>query len=413
MINPEQFFRFGANYFSLLKDIHARGEITDSDLRNLVKRHRQRQPNSPSTNYIVEQLLSLGFLETAPHATASNELTPSVQKILDYLLRAQRLTPFKVLEGYIEALGQLAKDLGAAISSTDASNAVRIMSECHDCIEQIRQYSSDNKESIIRETIFIRSNTNKQSVAERYEIVNRIREKYLVPLRGIIDIHKPIQESLNDLNHLFLEGRKHFKKLGHIALSDEFIKAKARLLRLSVSIRKDFDESGKEIEPLYKTLKKENQIIQGAAKALEIIDRKGVKELGIENLFHITRLPVEGLFSDSRLEGFFHELTNYNPVAPKVIAESLDESIEISFIDPNILKDQIAKCYPLKDSFEWLLNKYPEENINAVLQAYLLVFNEGFGPVKFASEPKESKSHGYRIKYYPLQLTETKDDKRQ
>ena len=409
MIDPKQFFRFGSNNFNLLQDLHGRSTISDSDLRNLVKRHRH--PSDPSASYTIDQLSALGFVETAPHATASKELTGPVVKILDYLLRSQRLTPFKVLEGYINALEQIATDLDTAIAQKDGNNALRIINECNEVIEQMRQHSSDNRECIIRETIFIKSNVHKKNVTERYEIVNRIREKYLVPLRDIVDIHRPIQGDFEHLGLLFEEGIRTFKIHGPIPLSEEFVKTKARLLRLRKSIRNDFEESRKEIDPLYTTLKKENQIIQGASRALEIIDRKGLKVLGLEDSFHITGINIEGIFSDSRLEGFFYELTDYDPVAPEIMAESFDETIEVNFIDPDMLSQKIKAGLPIKDSFKWLIENYPDENLNAILQAYVFILKNKLGKSYFENFDQQARFHGFIIKYFPLNLAGLKDGK--
>jgi hypothetical protein len=396
MINPRDFFRFGFDNFSLLKDIHTRKSVNDAELRQLIRRHRTVV--SPAVDYVVGQLTSLGYLEVAPYATASRELVPAVRKFLDFLLRQQQLTPIAVIRSYLEALEQMGRDLDGAIDRKESDNALRILSECNEIIERMRHDSADNLEAIIRQTLAIKSNLEKKSVRERYMIINRIRERYLVPLREIIDIKKPIQHSLDQIHLLFREGERVFLARGPLA--EEFSRSSARLLRLKKSVRSDFIESGREVEPLYKTLKRESRIIKGASQALEMIDREGVKTLNLD--FPISFMRIEGMVSDDKLEGYFHELADYTPAPPGMIEDPVLENIPVEFIDPDQLREKITKALPIEDCFNWLLETYVEESLETILQAYAHVLDSKLGAVSFKDQPRRYTIRNYTIKAYPL-----------
>ncbi|MCP3930250.1 MAG: hypothetical protein GY705_14245 [Bacteroidetes bacterium] len=392
MINPKDFFRFGSENFELLKDLHAREAINDFELRHLIMRHRAT--GAPAVEYIANQLISLGYLEEAPYATASLELRPPVRKFLDFVLRQQQLTPIAVIRSYIEALDQMGRDLDVAIERKETDNALRILSECNEIIERMRNDSTDNLEAIIRQTLAIKSNLEKKSVRERYMIVNRIREKYLVPLRELIDIKKPVQQSIDQIQRLFKDGKRTF--IAHRALAEEFSRANSRLLRLRKSIRADFNDSRKEVDPLYKTLKRENLIIKGASTALELIDRKGLKALDMN--FSITFMRVEGMVSDDKLESYLQKLSGYKPSPPQAIEEQKPESIAVDFIDPILLQQELKKDLPVSDCFEWLLENFNNESLGSILQAYAYVLESDKYKSSHNDERKIYKKKNYTIK---------------
>lgn len=320
-----------------------------------------------------------------------------MRKFLDFLLRKQQLTPVAVIRSYLESLEQMSQDLDGAIDRKETGNALRILDECNDIIERMRSDSADNLEAITVQTLAIKSNLEKKSVRERYLIINRIRERYLVPLREIIDIKMPIQNSIDQLHRLFREGQRTF--LAHGLLAEEFSRSSLRLLRLRKSVRFDFIESGREVEPLYRTLKWESQILKGASRALEIIDHKGVKNLDLD--FPITFMRMEGMLSDDLLEGYFHKLSGYTPAPPGVIQESISNEIPVDFIDPDQLREKIIDTLPLEDWFAWLLENYADASLEVLLHAYVHVLDNGYR-VRFKDEPKKYRHRHYTIKSCPL-----------
>jgi len=254
----------------------------------------------------------------------------------------------------------------------------------------MRHDSADNLEATIRQTLGIKSNLEKKSVRERYHIINRIRERYLVPLRDVIDIKKPVQNSLDFL--------------AHGSLSEEFSRTKARLLRLRKRIRSDFEEAGKDVEPLYKSLKKENRIAKGASIALQMIDRQGLDRLNLNSKFSITFMRVEGMVSDDLLEGYLHKLANYTPAAPDIIDDPVFDGVPVDFIDPDILRKKITQSLSITDSLGWLIENYPDGSLNSILQAYIQILKNDFGKTCFSDEPDTYTFGHYKIKAFPVSI---------
>ncbi len=187
--NPQSFFRFAARYYPLLLDLFYRREgFTEADLRNLIEGFRSEGDPGPAT--VIDQLLSFSIIEPIPDATASFELTAPVQNLLSFLLREHRLTSTKVLQVYLTDLGDLREELDGAARQNLGHQAARALNDISQLIERIRQDSHSNREAIIREVIKLKSNRERRSSRERFEIINHLWSRYLEPLRDLIDVKK-------------------------------------------------------------------------------------------------------------------------------------------------------------------------------------------------------------------------------
>jgi len=146
--NPQSFFRFAARRYPLLRDLFYRGEgFSEADLRALIE--GQRGEGDPGAATVIEQLLDFGIIEPIPDATAAFELTAPVSNLLSFLLREQRLTSARVIQGYLDDLEELHRE--------------------------------------------------RRTVRERFEIINRLWSRYLEPLRDLIDVKKAMDAGLEDL----------------------------------------------------------------------------------------------------------------------------------------------------------------------------------------------------------------------
>ncbi len=80
-IRPDRFFRFAAENSDLLTSIYYRGtRISEADLFAQIRTHAQLV--SPASSHVFEQLLSLGFMEQSPAATADYEMTLHFKNLL-------------------------------------------------------------------------------------------------------------------------------------------------------------------------------------------------------------------------------------------------------------------------------------------------------------------------------------------
>lgn len=396
--DPQAFFRFSAEHYDLLVDLFYRTEgVNDVELLALVERHRS--PSSPSPYYVADQLVKLGILEAAPEATAAYELTRQVRNLLGYLLMEHRLTSAAVLQGYLNDLEQLGRELERAISASAGNPAVRVLSEVGDILERLRQDSRANREGIIGEVLRIKSNRERRSVRERFETVNRLWSRYLEPLRDLIDVRKAMDHSLEGLDRQMRHGQEAFALDG--ALNRELARTRSRLMRLRRDAAEDFREAVREIEPLYHALRRESEIVRGASRALERVRREGLSSLRLSERLALPAWRREGLFTDAATEAFLRDLRGYEPRRSPVLPEA-EETGRHAFVDPVELSTALAADLPVPDLLAWLGRRYPEASLGEVLRAYGRLHGSSGLRGHFGAEERAYRIAGARLFAHPL-----------
>ncbi|RPJ14693.1 MAG: hypothetical protein EHM37_05320 [Deltaproteobacteria bacterium] len=381
-VNPQIFFRFAARYYPLLLDLFYRREgFTEADLRNLIEGLGSDGDPGPAT--VIDQLLSFALIEPIPDATASFELTAPVQNLLSFLLREHRLTSTKVLQVYLTDLDDLRAELDGAGNQQLGHQAARALNDIAQLIERIRQDSHSNREAIIGEVIKLKSNRDRRSTRERFEIINHLWSRYLEPLRDLIDVKKAMDAGLDDLDRSLNANGRVFALDG--ALAREFSRCRARLLRLRREMTEDFYESIREVEPLYTSLKKESELVRGASLGLERLDRVGLAILGLQEMMAIPVWRIEGTFSDTSLGSFLHGIKGYTPgIAPPLVETGEDSRPE--FILPSELYARLEAALPINDLLAWLVDNYREAGVGELVRAYGRIFLRVPDAVHFGEE---------------------------
>lgn len=365
-ISPLTFFRFAADHVGLITDIfyHSSG-LSDSRLRYLVIRHRK--PTDPSPHYVMEQLIRLGILETVPDATASYEMTRPVSTLLSYLLRRHRLTSVRVIQAYLTDIEHLSTELSSFLEKGDSQGAVRILDETAEVMERIRQDSRSNRDGIIAKAILIKANRERQPVRERFETINRLWSRYIVPLRDLIDVRKAMDDALDKLEVLFRDGSRVFGTDG--AMIRELSSASARLLRLRRDVKADYHESLTELGPLYESLRRDTALARGAGRALEITGRKGLRHLRITEFMSFPTWRTEGLVSTKALEAYLYGIKGYRPLKAPALAEAAVLEPE-KIIEPVDLERRLWASLPVEDLLSWLIENHAGCSATEILKAY-------------------------------------------
>lgn len=203
-ITIEDFFRFGSKYPRLLGALF---EVTDAvdavALRALIARHVD--DDAPSGETIEEQLLAYGILERAPYADTAFELRPEVRDLLAWILKRQELATADVIRGYLGQLSELMKELQAALDKTDWPGVLHPLDDLDRTLEKIRAHAQGNFESIATQVQELQSERKEMTPQQRFEIINRIWNRTLVPLRDLIDDRGQIEQRFDRLNRTLVD----------------------------------------------------------------------------------------------------------------------------------------------------------------------------------------------------------------
>lgn len=372
---PAAYLKFAAEQISLLREIYYRSEgLPESELRQLVS--RLRRPDQPSSGYVFRQLHEMGMVEEMPGQTAYFELTAPWKELLDHLFREQRLTNVAVIQTYLNELQRLDAELSASVRESEGSQCVILLQEIHSLIERLRRDSRDNRLGIIAEALKFKSGEGDMPALERYERIIHLWEKYIEPLRDIIDSRKEMDERLRSLEALMEEGAEQFRLDG--IMEREFVSMRSRLIRLLRDAMEDYRESVRELEPLYNEALSNSRYLRGATLALNRLSKQGVRSLELkERLAFPARSSggAFGLLSDEHAEAYLCQLSSYKPREPEPVGSSAVGQLPtiVPYAEVYI---RIGHELPVDDALGWLCSTYPELSLHQTLGLYGRIFGD-------------------------------------
>jgi hypothetical protein len=377
VFTPESCFRFVADQISLLRNIYYRPEgLAESELRQLIS--RLRKPENPSSSYIFRQLRETDIVEEMPGQTAFFELTAPWKEILGYLFREQRLTNVAVIQTYLNELQRLDVDLSVSVNENEGSQCVILLQEIHSLVERLRRDSRDNRLGIISEALKFKSGGGDIAAIERYDRIIHLWEKYVEPLRDIIDSRKEMDDRLRSLETLMKDGADQFRVDG--IMEREFLSMHSRLIRLLRDAMEDYRESVRELEPLYNEALSNSRYLRGATLALNRMSKTGRRSLNLKERMSLPSVRTSGaihLLSDEHVEAYLCQLSDYHPIEPQPVGQSAIEKLP-TVVPYLAVRDCLAQELPVDDALEWLCATYPELSLHQTLGLYGRVFGDSF-----------------------------------
>ena len=400
VVNPQTFFRFAADHHELLVELYQRRDgITEAELLQLVRRFSAE--GSPSANYLVDRLRELGFIDYAPHATAQYEMTRPFAELMSSLLREYRLTSVEVIRSYFTAMDSMAGEIAQATKDKNGDLMVRALNDTSEHVERMRHDSRRNRDEVINTAMRVKSNRDRMPPLRRYEIINRLWTRYLVPLRDMIDTQKAMDASLDRMERTLEAAEECFQIDGAVAPVIGMGRARVRRLRRDVVI--DFRESIREIAPLYEELRRENALARGASHALEVIAKQGLSSITLPERLGVCNWQQQGLFSDAALESYFVTLSGYVPTRPQALREgtvgTARDHIRLEEFDALVIA-----ALPIADAIAWLRQAHPDMPLGALLKLYGRMHSGRYAVPAFAENIVEYAVADAILTAYPMSL---------
>lgn len=397
-VNPQTFFRFAADHHALLIDLYyKRDGLSEAELMELIRRHADEA--TPGPLYMRDRLLGLGLLESAPHAAAQFEMVRPVARLMGFLLREHRLTSVAVIQSYFKAIDGLATDMSAAVGEGNSDMVVRVSREIDEHMERMRHDSRENRDSVTSTVVSIKTNRERTPPRRRYEIVNRLWTRYIVPLRDIIDTEKSMDAALDRVDRIHAAARAQFAA---DATMQQLLRiAGARLRRMRHDVLEDFLESIREVTPLYEELRQETAIARGAAQALKSTTRDGLARLALSRRLGISNWQRQGLFGDSALEAYLHVLHGYEPTVPAPLASGPPTAAE-DYLTPQAFEAQVHDALPIRDALDWLSSTYADASLTTVLRLYGRLHSGRLGRLEYGSEARQYWHDRHTLTAHPM-----------
>lgn len=400
-IAPQQFFNFTANHFELVISIyHAQNGLSEADLLAIIRRHSSQE--SVSANHVMERLRTLGIIEPLPDATVLYEMSRPLHAFLTHLFSEQRLVSPEVIKAYLIDLESLGSELDNDIQKQNSTHVMHVLNDLGNTTEKMRQEARANRLGIVNEVVRLKTNDKRLTVRERFETVNRLWERYITPVRDLIDIHKAMDPTLDRIERSLQHGVFEFRLDG--VLYREFSRALARFVRMRRDVYADYRESSREIEPLYKSLRRDTDLARAATFALRELAKNGATSLLLEKRLSIPVHRLEGVIDDAALRAYLHGVVGYEPVSVAQLI-AYDDEPSRAFVDTNAAREAMGRTLPVTDAIAWLGDSYPEVTLREILRAYNRVYQDPPGQVHFANAERDYEVGGVRLKAFPMTVS--------
>lgn len=365
-VRPTTFFSFAASRSELLTALFHHDEgIAHGELIALIERHSTE--DDPSVSYQFDQLRKLRILEGAPAGDATWQLTFPVKQLLGFLLRQQTLTGTAIINAYVSEMGSLARDLELAAAENDADRVVRALADLQAPLERLRNDSANNRDRLTTEALEIKAETEKTSARARFERINHLWNRYLIPLREVLDTDATMDATLDRLGRALASARGTFAT--RTSIDQGLLRARRTLTRLRRSVFSDHEESVREVEPLYRQLRRDTRLSRGASRALEKLRAEGWSGLPVETWLALPKRERSPRFSDTNIESFLHGMRGYTPTRPPAIGDG-DHEAAPALIDREDLAQRLREQAPVDDVLAWLTQHYGDQGASQVLRAY-------------------------------------------
>ena len=403
-VTPESFFAFAAERVGLLKDVFYRTRegrgLTEAELLGLIRRHSR--PGDSASQHVLERLQGLGFIESAPDATAHYTLTSVFGALLAHVLQEYRTTSVEVIHGYLNAFDTLAHEVDEAAETGAGGRVVRALIEIEQNVERLRQDSRANREAILNEVMRTKANRDGENARQRYERINWLWTRFLVPMRDIIDTRKAMDAALDRLERVTDDATARFNHDG--AVARPLAALDSRLLRLRRCVTDDFRESLAELAPLYESLRRDSALARGASLALDRLVREGGRRLQLAERLGICDWRLQGLFDDGSLRCYLLDIRGYQPSVGRPLARGTVSSGRTDAPLDAAFDASVTASLPIPDAMTWLIERLGCDQAGRVLRGYGRLHGGRLGRVSFGSAPCEYELRNRRLRARPMRV---------
>jgi hypothetical protein len=325
-----------------------------------------------------------------------------VSRLLTYLFdEANPATP-EMIRGYIASLDTLSKQLDRALQTENVTVVRLAFKEVNETLRRVYADLEQTQLAILAEVARFKTVRQQVSVRDKYRRIVYWMERYVEPMIEIVRPDSGMRASFEETERLLRLARDNALFNDHPALD--------RCLRYLRLVRRHalrvFQQCRKEIQPLYESLRRSSFIAEGAALALEKLQREGLSNWGTEPLIGVQTMRIQNVPGDSAIELALRRVIEYPPEPAPVLQsdgapEELPELARRKWLD--LLPEQVAADLPVADLFKWLITHHADRSTSDLLSGFsALVFHsklkaEFTDTVESQYDTKDATIHGFPL----------------
>lgn len=405
-VNPESFFRFCAEHVPLLRDLSERtGEISEAEAMRILRAH----PAEELPETALRRLKEYQILTSLEPGSELHLFAEPVRQLLNYLLNEANPTTPEMIRGYIESLEAICRKLQRALESDDVTLVEIGFREINQTLRRIYSDLEATHQSVLIEVGKFKTARQQVSVREKYRQIVHWMERFVEPMIEIIRGDGPMRAAFDHVEGVLRAARQQslFNDIPNLERNLRFLRLIAQhALRI-------FQQCRRELQPLYESLRRSSFIAQGAAMALDRLQRDGVAKWGTNPLMNFAQLRLQFVPSDTALERALRLVFEHPPEPPPLLDLASEEAAPGSLVNRvwlDSLGERVSSELPVADLLAWLSASFPDKAIGQILSGFTaLVFDKRF-EARFSDQTSRTYSTcDGQLEAQPVSLTNTDD----
>lgn len=409
IVPPKDFFQFCAKHVTLLRELEQRANGTDlseAEIANLVKTHTLEDDEQPA--FTTKRLKDLRILVSADQSKQYFLMAEPVRGILRYLLEEAKPASSETVQGYIKELQKLAQKLRTSVTTENPTLAELALADITQTLRRLHEDVSATHVSVLGEVTRYKVDKRPTSVLEKYQRIVWWMQQYIAPMLDVIRVNGPMQATFTEVEEV-LEGASRNSLVISIGAAERNLRLIRLTRRHALNV---FDQSGKEIAPLYQSLARSSNLATGAAWALDRLRQESLENWVQQAVVCVFTLRQQAAFSDKAITRAIERVLN-NPPAPAPTIELSKGKEKSTALEHTrwieALPDEIASELPINDLLGWLTARYPQSDTERLLAGFsLLFFHEKFR-ARFTDEVVTAyETPRHQIRSHPVRLETAK-----
>ena len=386
-IPPQSFFRFCEGHVPLLRRLaSAGGEVSEADVRRMIRDTQDEGAELPETTW--RRLLELHILVPAEPGSDFHFLAEPVRRLLDYLFDAAQAATPEIVRGYIQSLEASGRQLARAIEQDELTLLRLAIDDIQKVLLRVQSDLDETHRCILNEVSRYKTERRTISVRDKFRRIVHWMERYVDPMTDIVRPDGPLRSVFDETGRLLVRARDQglFTDLPTLERSLRLLRVVQRhALRV-------FQQCRRELQPLYESLRRSSFLAEGAAKALEALQRDGAGGWAERHAVRAFQQRWQHVPSDAAIAKALRNVAETKVEPPPILDLDAPEAPPPDYLRRlwlEGLSGEARASVPIPDLLGWIVSRHPGRTSADALAGFTrLVFDRSFEARFDGGEPR-------------------------
>ena len=381
----------------------AGGEVSEADVRRMIRDTQGEDAELPETTW--RRLGELHILVPTEPGSDFHFLAEPVRRLLDYLFDAAQAATPEIVRGYIQSLEASGRQLARAIEQDELTLLRLAIDDIQKVLIRVQADLDETHRCILNEVSRYKTERRTVSVRDKFRRIVHWMERYVEPMTDVVRPDGSLRTVFDETGRLLVRARDQglFTDLPTLERS-------LRLLRIvQRHALRVFQQCRRELQPLYESLRRSSFLAEGAAKALEALQRDGPSGWAEAHAVRTFQQRWQHVPSDAAIARALRNVAETTVEPPPVLGLGEPEVPPEDYLRRlwlEALPAEAVASVPIDDLLGWIVQHHPGRTSADALAGFTrLVFDPAFAARFDGSEVRVHATADGALESCPVQLS--------